>query len=122
MKKKFVIIDDSSFMRTILRKMVEESRLYRVVAEGGDGHEAVRYAGLYKPDVMTLDITMPDMDGITAVEEVLKVSPYTRIIMISAMGQQGRIVDAIKKGVKDFIIKPFEKERVIGAITKVLAV
>jgi two-component system chemotaxis response regulator CheY len=115
---KFVIVDDSSFMRTILRKIIEKQQYYKVEGEGTTGNEAVKLALRFKPDVLTLDITMPNMDGIEAVSEILKVSPDTKIIMISAMGQEKKIIDAIKAGAKDFIIKPFEEIRVLDAISK----
>lgn len=115
---KFVIVDDSSFMRTILRKIIEKKEYYKVEGEGTTGNEAVKLALRFKPDVLTLDITMPNMDGIEAVSEILKVSPDTKIIMISAMGQEKKIIDAIKAGAKDFIIKPFEEIRVLDAISK----
>jgi two-component system chemotaxis response regulator CheY len=117
---KFVIVDDSSFMRTILRKIVEKQNHYKVAGEGSTGNEAIKLAIKFKPDILTLDITMPNMDGIQAVSEILNVSPHTKIIMISAMGQEKKIVDAIKAGARDFIIKPFEENRVLEAIKKVL--
>lgn len=115
----FVIVDDAMFMRIILKKMIEEDGQYTVAAEGTDGLEAVELAKKHKPDVMTLDITMPKMGGIEAVEKVLEVSPETRIIMISAMGQQSMVIEAIKAGARDFVVKPFEKSRVIQAIRNV---
>lgn len=115
----FVIVDDAIFMRTLLRKMIEEESSYTVVGEGCNGYEAIEQARKHQPDVMTLDITMPDMDGIRAVKEVLKVSPQTVIIMCSAMGQQSMVIEAIKLGAKDFVVKPFEKSRVMQAIRNV---
>ncbi len=120
-KMKFVIIDDSMFMRTVLKKMIEEKTDYKVVGEGGNGLQAIEQAKKYKPDVMTLDITMPDMDGIQAVGEVLKVSPKTSIVMISAMGQKPLVIEAIKNGAKDFIIKPFDKIRVMESMKNVVS-
>lgn len=118
----FVIVDDAVFMRTIIRKMIEQVDEYKVVGEASNGIEAVEAARQYQPDIITLDVTMPEMDGIQAVPEILKVSPETRIIMVSAMGQQSMVLEAIKAGAKDFIIKPFEKSRVFQAIKNVLAV
>ncbi len=116
----FVVVDDAVFMRTLLKKMIEETDTYKVVGEGSNGFEAIEQAKLHKPDIMTLDITMPDMDGIQAVGEILKCSPDTKIIMVSAMGQQSMVIEAIKHGAKDFVIKPFEKTRVLQAIKNVL--
>ena len=117
----FAVVDDAVFMRTLLKKMLQEVEGYTVVGEGDNGLKAIELAKLHKPDIMTLDITMPQMDGIHAVAEVLKHSPNTRIIMVSAMGQQSMVIDAIKAGAKDFIVKPFEKSRVLQAIKNVLA-
>jgi len=113
---KCVIIDDSKFMRSMLRKMIEENKHFTVAGEGDNGHQAIAQAEKHKPHVMTLDITMPDMDGIEAVGQVLKVSPHTRIIMISAMGQEKKVIEAIKHGAVDFIIKPFDKKRVMDSM------
>jgi two-component system, chemotaxis family, chemotaxis protein CheY len=112
----FVVVDDAVFMRTLLKRTIEEVEAYTVVGEGSNGYEAIEQAEKFKPDLMTLDITMPEMDGIKAVKEVLKVSPNTKIIMVSAMGQQPMVIEAIKHGARDFVIKPFEKSRVLQAI------
>ncbi|NLV61815.1 MAG: response regulator [Clostridiaceae bacterium] len=122
MKKiSFVIVDDAVFMRTIIKKMIEQVDGYTVLGEAANGREAIEAAKKYQPDIMTLDITMPEMDGIVAVPEILKESPQTRIIMVSTMGQQSMVIEAIKMGAKDFVIKPFEKSRVYQAIKNVLA-
>lgn len=118
-KLTFVVVDDAVFMRTLLKKMIEEVDTYTVVGEGSNGYEAIDMAKKHTPDIMTLDITMPDMDGIGAVKEVLNISPNTKIIMVSAMGQQSMVIDAIKLGAKDFVVKPFEKSRVYQAIKNV---
>ncbi len=118
----FVVVDDAVFMRTIIRNMIEQVEEYTVLGEAANGREAIEMAKKHQPDVITLDITMPEMDGILAVPEILKASPQTRIIMVSAMGQQAMVIDAIKSGAKDFVIKPFEKSRVYQAIKNVLAI
>lgn len=120
-KTTFVVTDDAMFMRTLLRKMLEQNEEFEVLGEAANGFEAIEAAKKFKPDVMTLDITMPEMDGIHAVPEILKVSPSTRIIMVTAMGQQSMVIEAIKLGAKDFVIKPFEKSRVYQAIRNVLS-
>ncbi|HOM02457.1 MAG TPA: response regulator [Acetivibrio sp.] len=117
---KFVVVDDAVFMRTLLKKIIEEVETYKVVAEGSNGFEAIQKAQVFKPDIMTLDITMPDMDGLTAIKEIVKCSPDTKIIMVSAMGQQSMVIEAIKLGAKDFVVKPFEKSRVLQAIRNVI--
>lgn len=114
----FIVVDDAVFMRTVLKRMLTEAS-YQVVGEAGNGLEAIQLAEKLQPDMMTLDITMPEMDGIQAIDGILKVSPNTKIIMCSAMGQQSKVVEAIKKGAKDFIVKPFEKTRVLQAINNV---
>jgi two-component system, chemotaxis family, chemotaxis protein CheY len=115
----FVVVDDAVFMRTLLKKMIEEVETFTVLGEGSNGYEAIEQARKNQPDIMTLDITMPDMDGIKAVKEIMSVSPNTKIIMVSAMGQQSMVIDAIKLGAKDFVVKPFEKSRVLQAIRNV---
>ena len=115
------VTDDAMFMRTLLRKMLEQNDEFEVLGEAANGFEAIEAAKKFKPDVMTLDITMPEMDGIHAVPEILKISPSTRIIMVTAMGQQSMVIEAIKLGAKDFVIKPFEKSRVYQAIRNVLS-
>lgn len=117
---RFVVVDDAAFMRTLLKKMIEEVEGYTIVGEGANGLQAIEQAKLHKPDIMTLDITMPEMDGLQAIGDILKYSPNTKIIMVSAMGQQSTVIEAIKIGAKDFIMKPFEKSRVLQAIKNVL--
>lgn len=117
----FVITDDAIFMRTLLRKIIEQSDDYEVVGEASNGREAIDAAKKFQPDILTLDITMPEMDGIQAVKEILRVSPKTCIIMVSAMGQQSMVIEAIKQGAKDFVVKPFDKSRVYQSIKNVLA-
>lgn len=114
----FIVVDDAVFMRTVLKKMLTEAS-YCVVGEAGNGLEAIELAERFQPDMMTVDITMPEMDGIQAIDGILQVSPNTKIIMCSAMGQQSKVVEAIKKGAKDFIVKPFEKTRVLQSINNV---
>jgi two-component system chemotaxis response regulator CheY len=118
----FVIADDATFMRTMLRKMIEGTEGYKVIAEAQNGIEAIKLAGELKPDIITLDITMPEMGGLEAVEKIVDVSPKTKIIMVSAMGQQSMVIEAIKHGASDFVVKPFEKSRFLQAVKNVLAV
>lgn len=113
-----LIVDDAMFMRTVLKKMLVDEG-YDVVGEASNGDDAIKLSKELKPNVVTLDITMPDRDGISSIEDILKVSPDSKIVMCSAMGQQAMVVDAIKKGARDFIVKPFEKDRVIQAIKNV---
>ncbi len=116
---KVLIVDDAIFMRTILKKMLVEANL-TVVDEASNGLQAIEMAKKFQPDIITLDITMPELDGIHAIDKILEVSPNSKIIMCSAMGQHSKVIEAIKNGAKDFIVKPFEKTRVLGAINNVL--
>jgi two-component system chemotaxis response regulator CheY len=117
----FVIADDAMFMRTVLKKMIEAREGYKVVGEASDGLQAIEQVKLHKPDIITLDITMPNMTGIEAVEHIRKESPNTRIIMVSAMGQQTMVLEAITKGASDFVVKPFEASRVMEAVQNVMS-
>lgn len=119
MTARVLVVDDAAFMRMMLKDILIKNG-FMVVGEAANGNEAtLRYQEL-KPDVVTMDITMPEMDGITAVKEIIKIDANAKIIMCSAMGQQAMVLDAIQAGAKDFIVKPFQEERVIDAMTKVL--
>ncbi len=115
----FLVVDDAIFMRTVLKKMLTEAG-FKVIGEAGNGLQAIEMAEELKPDIVTLDITMPEMDGLEAIEKILQVSPDTKIIMCSAMGQHSKVVEAIKRGARDFVVKPFEKTRVLQAIYNVM--
>lgn len=113
-----LIADDAAFMRMLLKGILEKGG-YEVVGEAKDGEEAVHQFKLLRPGVITMDITMPGMDGIHAVKEIMEIDPSAKIIMVSAMGQQAMVVDAMKAGVKDFLVKPFQAERILETITKI---
>lgn len=119
MSAKVLIVDDAAFMRMMIKDILEENG-YEVVGEANNGIKAVELYKSEKPDVVTMDITMPDMDGIEAVKAIKNIDPAAKIIMCSAMGQQTMVMDAIKAGAKDFIVKPFQADRVLEAIKKVL--
>ncbi len=114
-----LVVDDAVFMRTVLKKILTEEG-YNVIGEASNGIEAIDKARELEPDIVTLDITMPEMDGVTALPEILKVSPGSKVVICSAMGQQPMVVEAIKSGAKDFIVKPFQKARVLQAIENVV--
>ncbi|EAG2128994.1 TPA_asm: response regulator [Listeria monocytogenes] len=114
---KLLIVDDAMFMRTMIKNIVKDSD-FEVVAEAENGLEAVKKYDEVKPDIVTLDITMPEMDGLEALAQIMAKDPSAKVIMCSAMGQQGMVVDAIKKGAKDFIVKPFQVDRVLEALEK----
>lgn len=116
---KVLIVDDAAFMRMMIKDILEKNG-FEVVGEANNGIKAVELYKLEKPDVVTMDITMPDMDGIEAVKAIRAIDPAAKIIMCSAMGQQSMVMDAIKAGAKDFIVKPFQADRVLEAIKKVI--
>lgn len=115
---KILIVDDAAFMRMMIKDILEKNG-FQVVGEANNGLKAVELYKKEKPDVVTMDITMPDMDGIEAVKEIKAFDPAAKIIMCSAMGQQTMVMDAIKAGAKDFIVKPFQPDRVLEAIKKI---
>lgn len=116
---KVLIVDDAAFMRMMIKDILEKNG-FEVVGEASNGIVAVELYKKEKPDVVTMDITMPDMDGIEAVKAIKEFDPAAKVIMCSAMGQQSMVMDAIKSGAKDFIVKPFQADRVLEAINKVL--
>lgn len=116
-----MVVDDAAFMRAMIRTMLIEEG-HEVVAESSNGLQAVQSYMAIRPDLVTMDITMPDMDGVEAVREILKLDPGAVIIMCSAMGQKKMVVDAITSGAKDFVVKPFQKDRVIASINRVLGI
>ncbi|HAA90252.1 MAG: Response regulator receiver protein [Thermoanaerobacterales bacterium 50_218] len=119
MSKRILIVDDAAFMRMMLKDILTKNG-YTVVGEAENGLVAVEMYKELKPDLVTMDITMPEMDGITAVKEIKKIDPGAKIIMCSAMGQQAMVIDSIQAGAQDFIVKPFQPERVLEAVEKVL--
>lgn len=119
MGNRVLIVDDAAFMRMMIKDILRKGG-YQVVGEAEDGVRAIEKYRELKPDLVTMDITMPDMDGITAVKEIRGTDPNAVIIMCSAMGQQAMVIDAIQAGAKDFIVKPFQPDRVLEAIRKVL--
>ncbi|WP_142414784.1 response regulator [Hathewaya massiliensis] len=119
MATKVLIVDDAAFMRMMIKDILEKNG-FDVVGEANNGLKAVELYKAEKPDVVTMDITMPDMDGIEAVKAIREMDPAAKVIMCSAMGQQTMVMDAIKAGAKDFIVKPFQADRVLEAIKKVV--
>lgn len=116
---KVLIVDDAAFMRMMIKNILSKSG-YDIVGEAENGVQAVAKFKELKPELVTMDITMPEMDGITAVKEIKKLDPAAKIIMCSAMGQQAMVIDAIQAGAKDFIVKPFQPNRVLEAVQKVV--
>lgn len=114
---KVLITDDAAFMRMTLKDILTKNG-HEVVGEARNGIEMLQKYDETKPDVVTLDITMPEMDGLTAIKELIKKHPDANVVMCSAMGQQSMVIDAIQSGAKDFIVKPFQAERVIECLAK----
>ncbi|QNO16428.1 response regulator [Alkalicella caledoniensis] len=120
MSKRVMIVDDAAFMRMMIKDILVKNG-YDVVAEAANGAEAVEKYKELTPDLVTMDITMPEMDGVAALKEIKKLDPSARIVMCSAMGQQAMVIDAIQSGAKDFIVKPFQNDRVLEAIKKAVS-
>lgn len=114
-----LIVDDAAFMRTMMKEILTKNG-YEIVGEAENGNEAVEKYKQLSPDVVTMDITMPDKDGIQALKEIKEANKDAKVIMCSAMGQKTMVIEAIQFGAKDFIIKPFQEERVIESIRKVV--
>ena len=118
MGKKVLITDDTAFMRMTLKNVLEKNG-YEVVGEAEDGVQAVAKYKETSPDLVTMDITMPNMDGITAIKKIMEDDPQARIVVVSAMGQKSLVIEALNAGAKDFIVKPFQPDRIVEALQKV---
>jgi len=120
MTKRILIVDDAKVVRLRLKDILE-SYHYEVIAEAVDGNQAVEMYKQFRPDLVTLDITMPQKDGIEALEEILGLDKNAKVVMVTAIDQRNALMKAIKLGAIDYIIKPFEDDRVISAVSKALA-
>ena len=116
---KIMVVDDAAFMRLKCSKLLI-SNGYDVV-EAGNGAEAIDTYKRERPDAVLMDVTMPEMDGLTALKEIRNIDPSARIAMVTAMGQQSVVMEAIKSGARDFVVKPFEPTRVMSALKRLLA-
>lgn len=119
MSKKILVCDDTMFMRKLLREILVDNG-YEVIGEAENGIAAIEKYNLLKPDLILMDITMPEMDGIAALNKIIEIDSKAKVIICSAMGQEQTVLSAIKGGAKDFIVKPFDNERVIQAVAKVV--
>ena len=119
MGKRILITDDTMFMRMSLKEILQGSG-YTIVGEAEDGKIAVEKYKKLKPDLVLMDITMPNMNGIEAIKEIMKLDDDAKIIMVSAMGQKPLIMEALCSGATDFVIKPFKPNRILNAVRKVL--
>ncbi|HBZ52583.1 MAG TPA: two-component system response regulator [Eubacterium sp.] len=119
MAKNILICDDAAFMRMMIKDILTKNG-YNVVGEAENGAKAVEKYDECKPDLVLMDITMPEMDGIQALRKIKEKDPNAVVIMCSAMGQQAMVIDSIQSGARDFIVKPFQADRVIEAVKKVV--
>ena len=119
MSQTVLICDDAIFMRTMIGDILTQAG-FQIVGEAETGVQAVDKYRSLKPDLVTMDIVMPDMGGIDAVREIIKEDPGAKILMCSAMGQQALVIEAIQAGARDFVVKPFQPSRVLEAIQRVL--
>ena len=117
---KVLLVDDAAFVRMSLKKILDDMALGFEYIEAGDGEDAIEKYKIYSPDLVIMDITMPNMDGITAVSKIKEIDDNAVIIMCSSMGYQEKVVGAITAGAKDFIIKPYEADKVVKSIRAVL--
>lgn len=116
---KIMIVDDAAFMRMMIKNTLTKNG-YSDFVEAQDGAEAVAKYDAEKPDLVFMDITMPNMDGLQALKKIKENNPDAKIVMCTAMGQQSMVVDAIKAGAKDFIVKPFNADRITEATNLIL--
>ncbi|WP_144510042.1 response regulator [Bacillus sp. FJAT-22090] len=115
-----LVVDDAIFMRTTIKRMLEEHQ-FEVIGEASNGLEAIDMYKKLLPDVVTMDITMPGMTGIDAVKAIMAEYPHAKIVMVTALGQQKLIVDALESGAKDFITKPFNPDQIVQVLHNVTA-
>ena len=119
MAKNILICDDVAFMRMMIKDILTKNG-YNIAGEAENGAKAVEKYNELKPDLVLMDITMPEMDGIEALKKIKAGDPNAMVIMCSAMGQQAMVIESIQSGAKDFIVKPFQADRVIEAVKKVI--
>lgn len=116
---KILLVDDAVFMRKVISDTLSKNG-YTDLYEAVDGADAVEKYSEINPDLVIMDITMPNMDGIQALQAIKTADPEARVVMCSAMGQEGMVVEAIKLGAKDFIVKPFKQDRILQTVEKII--
>ena len=119
MGKRILITDDTAFMRLLLQKILTENG-YEVVGEADNGKEAVRLFERHRPDLVTMDITMPILNGVEALKRIRALDPNAQVLRVSAMGQKNMVMQALREGARGFLVKPFEKEKVLQAVAEAL--
>lgn len=115
--KRVLVADDAAFMRLTIKNMLSKNG-FEVVGEAENGLQAVQKCGELQPDIVTLDITMPEMTGIEALKEIMKQYPGTNVVMVSALGQEGMVKEAVMLGAKGFVVKPFKEDIIVAALSK----
>lgn len=116
---KILVVDDAAFMRMRCTKLLTDNGFE--TNEAADGNEAIEKYKEFKPDGVLLDITMPNMDGLSTLKEIIKMDPGARVAMVTAMGQQSMVMEALKTGARDFVVKPFDADRVLAAVKKMIS-
>ena len=115
-----LVVDDAAFMRKVLTDALAAGG-HEVVGEAGDGDAALLAYKDLQPDLVTLDITMPEKDGLATLRELVEIDPDARVVICSALGQESKVLDAVKAGARDFVVKPFDQDRLLGAVSKAVA-
>ena len=119
-KKRILIVDDAKFTRNILKKIINKTEYSEVIGEAANGNEAIDLYTKLKPDLVTMDLVMPEKGGIETIEDLLKIDKSALIVVVSALGQEALVLEAAKKGAKDFIQKPFKDEQVLDVMERIL--
>ncbi len=120
MSTRVLIVDDALFMRSMIKDILANAGEFEIAGEAGNGREAVARFEELKPGLVTMDIVMPEMDGIEATKEILQRDPSAVVVMCSALGQEALVIESLAAGAKDFIVKPFSAERVLKVIRSIL--
>lgn len=119
MNKKIMLVDDAAFMRMMIKNTLNQNG-YTNIVEATDGEEAIKIYNAEKPDLTLMDITMPNKDGLEALKELKEIDPSIKIVMCSALGQEKLVLEALKLGAEDFIVKPFKPERIMKTISNLI--
>ncbi|MHA2298207.1 MAG: response regulator [Candidatus Hodarchaeales archaeon] len=118
---KILVVDDSMFIRTLIRKILT-GRGHIIVGEAKNGKEAVEKFAKLRPDVVTLDIVMPELNGLEALRKIIQIDPLAKVIMATALGQEPLAIESVKRGASEYVVKPFKPDQIIAAVEKVLKI